>query len=71
MYFISLSQLSDVAEGGGTAFSRLGVTIKPKKNAAAFWFNLFRNGEGIVDTIHGACPVLLGEKWGQLNGHFI
>jgi len=55
--------LSDVIRGGGTVFPRLGVRLTPKKNSAAFWFNLQRNGEGIEDTVHGACPVLMGAKW--------
>lgn len=46
-------------------FPRLGVQLKPRKNSAAFWYNLYRNGEGIIETIHGACPVLIGEKWGK------
>lgn len=55
--------LSDVVRGGSTVFPRLGVQLKPELGAAAFWFNLYKNGEGIIDTVHGACPVLMGEKW--------
>ena len=47
-------------------FPRLGVKVTPRKGSAVFWYNLFRNGEGIEDTVHGACPVLMGEKWGEL-----
>lgn len=46
-------------------FPRLGIRVSPEKGSAVFWYNLFRNGEGIEDTIHGACPVLMGEKWGK------
>lgn len=55
--------LSDVAAGGSTVFPRLGVHLKPELGAAAFWYNLYKSGEGIIDTVHGACPVLMGEKW--------
>jgi len=61
--------LSDVALGGGTVFPRLGVRLTPKQGSAAFWWNLLRNGEGIEDTVHGACPVLMGEKW--VSNHWI
>lgn len=57
--------LTEVVKGGATVFPRLGVRLTPKRGSAAFWFNLKRNGEGIEDTVHGACPVLMGEKWGE------
>lgn len=60
-------QLTEVMKGGGTVFPRLGVRLTPEKNSAAFWYNLKRNGEGIEETVHGACPVLMGEKWGQFS----
>uniref|UniRef100_A0A0P5MAM3 procollagen-proline 4-dioxygenase n=1 Tax=Daphnia magna TaxID=35525 RepID=A0A0P5MAM3_9CRUS len=55
--------LNDVERGGSTAFPRAGVAVKPVKGGAAFWYNLKRNGQGDPDTLHGACPVLLGHKW--------
>jgi len=61
--------LSDVALGGGTVFPRLGVKLTATQGSAAFWWNLYRNGEGIEDTVHGACPVLMGEKW--VSNHWI
>lgn len=33
------------------------------QGTAAFWYNLYKNGEGIYDTRHAACPVLVGSKW--------
>ncbi|KAH9403931.1 hypothetical protein TYRP_014443 [Tyrophagus putrescentiae] len=55
--------LSDVISGGATVFTRIGVRVTPVKGAAIFWYNLYRNGEGIIDTVHGACPVKIGSKW--------
>ena len=57
-------QLNDVERGGRTAFPRAGVAVEPVKGGAAFWFNLKRSGKPDVATLHGACPVLLGNKWG-------
>lgn len=31
-----------------------------------FWYNLFTSGEGDYSTRHAACPVLVGNKWGEL-----
>nr|XP_009938925.1 PREDICTED: prolyl 4-hydroxylase subunit alpha-3 [Opisthocomus hoazin] len=33
------------------------------QNAALFWWNLRRNGDGDEDTLHAGCPVLAGDKW--------
>lgn len=49
--------------GGATAFDHIGVTVFPKKNSAAFWYNLLQNGEPDLRTHHGGCPVLSGQKW--------
>jgi len=59
--------MSDVEAGGATVFPTLGVTLSPQKGSAAFWYNLHSNGNGDADTLHAACPVLTGSKWGRLN----
>jgi len=54
---------SDVDQGGMTVFLNLGISLKPVKRAAVFWYNLHQNGEGDDRTRHAACPVLAGTKW--------
>ncbi|XP_063444802.1 prolyl 4-hydroxylase subunit alpha-2-like isoform X3 [Mytilus trossulus] len=58
-----LTYMSDVEAGGATVFPYIGVKIFPKRGMAAFWYNLYKNGDGIYDTRHAACPVLVGTKW--------
>uniref|UniRef100_H2ZF13 procollagen-proline 4-dioxygenase n=1 Tax=Ciona savignyi TaxID=51511 RepID=H2ZF13_CIOSA len=57
------SQLSEVQEGGGTAFVEAGVTAKPIKGSAVFWYNMYPSGDIDIRTFHGACPVMIGNKW--------
>ncbi|XP_054550408.1 prolyl 4-hydroxylase subunit alpha-2-like isoform X4 [Talpa occidentalis] len=61
-----LLQMSDVEAGGATVFPKLGAVFSPKKGTALFWYNLLRSGKGNPLTIHAACPVLAGCKWGFL-----
>ena len=56
--------MSDVEVGGATVFPRIDLTIPPQKGSAAFWYNLHPSGEGDEFTLHAACPVLIGSKWG-------
>nr|XP_027195540.1 prolyl 4-hydroxylase subunit alpha-1-like isoform X1 [Dermatophagoides pteronyssinus]XP_027195541.1 prolyl 4-hydroxylase subunit alpha-1-like isoform X2 [Dermatophagoides pteronyssinus] len=58
-----LNYMSNVQAGGATVFPHLGVTLWPRKNAAAFWYNLYKSGDGDLLTRHAACPVLVGSKW--------
>ncbi|KAH8247288.1 hypothetical protein KR038_001639, partial [Drosophila bunnanda] len=60
-----LFYLSNVTQGGGTAFTYLKKLVKPKKYSAVFWYNLHASGVGDVRTQHGACPIIAGSKWVQ------
>ncbi|KAM4627875.1 prolyl 4-hydroxylase subunit alpha-3 [Polymixia lowei] len=55
--------LSSVEAGGSTAFIYANFSIPVVENAAIFWWNLHRNGQGDGDTLHAGCPVLVGDKW--------
>ncbi|XP_041919759.1 prolyl 4-hydroxylase subunit alpha-3 [Alosa sapidissima] len=55
--------LSAVEAGGSTAFIYANFSIPIVQNAALFWWNLHRNGQGNGDTLHAGCPVLVGDKW--------
>uniref|UniRef100_A0A915NE56 Prolyl 4-hydroxylase alpha subunit domain-containing protein n=1 Tax=Meloidogyne floridensis TaxID=298350 RepID=A0A915NE56_9BILA len=59
----ALFYLSTPEKGGYTVFSNVKTFVKPTKNDALFWYNLWRNGNGDFRTRHAACPVLLGDKW--------
>ena len=54
--------LSDVVEGGFTAFTDLDLAVRPQLGSALVWYNLFANGTGDERTRHGGCPVLIGNK---------
>ncbi|XP_045104552.1 prolyl 4-hydroxylase subunit alpha-1-like isoform X3 [Portunus trituberculatus] len=55
--------LSDVIAGGRTAFPDANVAVAPEKGAAVLWYNLKKNGNCNTKSLHGGCPVLLGQKW--------
>ena len=54
-----------MASGGRTVFPRIGAGIPPVAGSAVFWYNLFPSGDADQLTLHGACPVLYGTKWGM------
>lgn len=59
--------ISDVREGGATNFIYLGISIQPIKGSVIFWYNLDRDGLIDARMRHGACPVLIGNKWTILH----
>ena len=58
--------LNDVEEGGGTHFSRLGITVKPKTGRVLLWPSVLNEDPNKKDprTHHEALPVEKGVKYG-------
>jgi len=58
--------LNDVEEGGGTHFSRLGITVTPKTGRAVVWPSVLDSDPDLPDprTYHEALPVKKGIKYG-------
>ena len=56
--------LSDVDEGGETAFPALGIAVKPKKGRAILWPSTLEVTPNKIDirTLHEARPVIRGVK---------
>ncbi|MFA9219020.1 MAG: 2OG-Fe(II) oxygenase [Sphingomonadaceae bacterium] len=54
--------LSDVAQGGGTAFPSIGLEVFPKKGNALFFLNTDANHQPDQQTLHAGCPVVTGTK---------
>ena len=57
--------LSDVEEGGETAFPTLGLAVKPKKGSAVLWPSVLDTNLESIDmrTVHEARPVIKGTKY--------
>ncbi|XP_046867157.1 prolyl 4-hydroxylase subunit alpha-1-like isoform X5 [Drosophila willistoni] len=58
-----LFYLNDVEQGGATVFPEIKKAVFPKRGSAIMWYNLKDDGEGNRDTLHAACPVIVGSKW--------
>lgn len=55
--------LNDVEAGGNTAFSALGVSVRPERGKAVRFTNVRTDGKPNPDTLHAGLPVIRGEKW--------
>ncbi|BFY98063.1 hypothetical protein BsWGS_01103 [Bradybaena similaris] len=58
-----LMYLTDVEQGGSTIFSKVDLAVRPVKKMALFWYSYKPSGEQDMDTLHAACPVVVGHKW--------
>lgn len=54
--------LSEVDQGGGTVFPRLGLEVYPKKGSALWFLNTDSNHQPDRQTLHGGAPVVHGTK---------
>lgn len=55
--------LSDVEEGGGTSFPKIGLQVQPKKGSAVYFANTNPAGEVDHNTLHAGEPVERGIKY--------
>ena len=57
--------LDDVKAGGGTGFiyPNREMVLQPTKGSVAFWMGLKANHVLEEQSLHGGCPVLMGQKW--------
>jgi prolyl 4-hydroxylase len=54
--------LNDPEAGGETAFTNVGLVVKPKKGTAVIWNSLTPDGRPNPDSIHHGMPVKVGYK---------
>jgi len=54
--------LTDVEQGGGTAFPNIGLEVFPKKGNALFFLNTDANHQPDQQTLHAGSPVVKGTK---------
>jgi prolyl 4-hydroxylase len=55
--------LSDVEQGGGTAFPAIGLEVQPQKGGAVFFVNTDPYGAPDRRTLHAGMPVVKGLKF--------
>ncbi|XP_037884685.1 LOW QUALITY PROTEIN: prolyl 4-hydroxylase subunit alpha-2-like [Glossina fuscipes] len=67
-----LFYMTDVEHGGDTVFPIIEKAIHPQKATALFWYNLDNDLQMDLNTLHEACPVIVGSKWSMsyFNIHF-
>ncbi|MDG2060574.1 MAG: 2OG-Fe(II) oxygenase [SAR86 cluster bacterium] len=59
-----LGYLNDVEKGGETSFPNIDKIVKPKKGKVVVFQNCHAGSTSPnKGALHGACPVVMGEKW--------
>lgn len=65
--FSTLIYLNDVAEGGGTSFPELGITVSPRPGRLLVFSNTMAGTRDVTNlSIHAGEPVTAGEKWAAI-----
>uniref|UniRef100_A0A1A9ZZK8 procollagen-proline 4-dioxygenase n=1 Tax=Glossina pallidipes TaxID=7398 RepID=A0A1A9ZZK8_GLOPL len=59
----NVPMMTDVEHGGNTVFPIIQKTIHPQKATALFFYNLDNALKMDLNTLHEACPVIVGSKW--------
>ena len=62
---VKVEQVSEVEEGGETAFTRLDIAVKPKRGRALLWPSVLDADllKSDMRTMHEARPVIRGVKY--------
>lgn len=61
--YSALIFLREPEKGGEILFSHINQKIKPRLGKLVIWNNCDENGARLVTSMHGASPVISGEKW--------
>ena len=59
----AMCYLNDVPEGGGTAFTTLGIEVPPERGKLLIWNNNLPDGSPNEMTMHAGSPVVKGTKY--------
>jgi prolyl 4-hydroxylase len=59
----AMAYLNDVAAGGATLFTEIGVQIEPERGALLIWNNALPDGRPNESTLHAGLPVVRGAKY--------
>ena len=59
----AMAYLNDVAEGGETHFTEIGIKIRPKPGVLLLWNNALPDGRPNEGTMHAGTPVVKGAKY--------
>ena len=67
---VVLYQLVDTELGGELVFPAVPAVIKPRAGSMVVWRDTDITWENDFKTLHGACPVVMGEKWSKRDLSF-